>query len=134
MTSTLHTGEDRETKRSHGTPWLIVGVITVALFVYYWLLKPVFWWVFRSVYLSNASDEMLEQDGIFDPGRERWHVVAGAALFGVAAISALLSYQHWNLGFLIAAFIASTLFAGVTAAYYKNEEENAQYPRAGYLE
>jgi hypothetical protein len=106
--------------------WPGVVLLSIAFMIWAWLLKPLFWWFFRSGYLSTVSDDMLVQDRILDPVRERWHVFWAAVLFIATCIFAYLAYQ-WHLNFLLLAFLAGTSYLACTAAYNSNTEENKLY-------
>ena len=134
MSSIMHTGEGHKVTLPHGTAWLTVGVIAVALFTYYWLLKPLLWWAFEAPHLYLASKADLYRRGLYDPRRARQHVAVSGALFCFILAGLFFAYREWDAGYLISAFISALFFAGLTQAHYSNERENEEYPRAGYLE
>jgi len=134
MSSILHTGEGHKVTLPRGTGWLTVGVIAVALFIYYRLLKPLLWWAFEAPHLYLASGADLYYEGLYDPRRARQHVAVSGALFCLILVGLFFAYREWDVGYLIGAFIAAIFFAGLTQAHYTNERENEDYPRAGYLE
>ncbi len=124
--------DGRTVQVSDKVPWpLTIVIVSIALAIWTWVLKPLFWWFFQSLYLHTVTDHMLKQDGIPDPDRERWHVFWGMVFFLLTALVLYWAHEYWN-GYLLAlAFCFGSAYLFITIAYYENEEENELYPTVG---
>lgn len=110
---------------------LVVIVVSIAMMIWDFIIHPLLWPFYRGAYLMTATDDMLRQDGIPDPGRERVHVVCGLALVIALAILLYYAYTQWNSFFLICAFVVASFHSWITYAYNENRRENQIYPTIG---
>lgn len=96
--------------------WFILGI--------FWLIiQPFFWWAVRLNFLQH-SDEILLRYGIDDPTKARRHAWAGAVTFVLATVFIELWWVFGSAVALLVALLSALIYAGFTAAYYMNKNDD----------